>query len=421
MFGDAALTRIEEMVVALMERRDTTEAMFAEVAAAVFAYQWSVNEHLRRYWRGRGWRVDASGISTHNTTLVSIERGWDEHLAFVLDTLQSPSATSSSLPPIPSRWWRNVPGVPTDVFRRVDLRDNNASRLAATFRTSGTTFGERGVHHKTSMRLYDEGAWRFFREMVDLGSTSNVRVAALVHDPAIVGDSSLSYMVALIAREMGAAARYFVGTPPDDQSGVVDAPSFAQWCGASDDPVLVFGTAFALVELFERSTWNIHLPAGSAVIETGGYKGRVRAWSRSELYAAIESRLAVPKHRIASEYSMTELSSQLYSVELCDHRVEPSAAGGAGANEGLDGRVFVAPPWCRVDAVDAETLAPLEPGERGILRFLDLANADSVWAVQTSDLGTVLETGEVVLFGRSPGAIPRGCSLAIEELVTWTR
>ena len=69
------------------------------------------------------------------------------------------------------------------------------------------------------------------------------------------------------------------------------------------------------------------------------------------------------------------------------------------------------------DKVDPETLAPVAPGEVGVLRLDDPANLDSVCAVQTSDLARRVEGG-IALIGRAAGAVPRGCSLAIEEAMS---
>ena len=67
-------------------------------------------------------------------------------------------------------------------------------------------------------------------------------------------------------------------------------------------------------------------------------------------------------------------------------------------------------------AVDPGTLEPLPDGQVGILRHLDLANAGSVIAVQTEDLGIVDGSG-FHLRGRLPGAEPRGCALALADLL----
>jgi hypothetical protein len=102
---------------------------------------------------------------------------------------------------------------------------------------------------------------------------------------------------------------------------------------------------------------------------------------------------------------MTELSSQFYEGTL------PGAA--------LHGEpgVYLPPPWMRVEAVDPVTLAPVPAGEIGIARIIDLANVDSALVVQTEDL--VRERGGgIELFGRRPGAPARGCSLAVEALLS---
>jgi hypothetical protein len=101
---------------------------------------------------------------------------------------------------------------------------------------------------------------------------------------------------------------------------------------------------------------------------------------------------------------MTELSSQLYALE---------------PREGEEDRwIYRAPSWMRVVSCDPESLAPLPIGTRGIARIEDLANVESAWAIQTADEIVVHHDGGVELFGRLPGATPRGCSLAVEELLS---
>jgi hypothetical protein len=68
--------------------------------------------------------------------------------------------------------------------------------------------------------------------------------------------------------------------------------------------------------------------------------------------------------------------------------------------------------------VDPETLEPVDgPGRRGLIRWIDLANVETVSAIQTGDLGVRTDTGGIRLLGRAPGADLRGCSLTAEEIV----
>ena len=71
---------------------------------------------------------------------------------------------------------------------------------------------------------------------------------------------------------------------------------------------------------------------------------------------------------------------------------------------------------------DRETGAPVAPGEIGIARIVDLSNVDSAVAIQTSDRVRVSGGGRrLELLGRAPGATPRGCSIAIDEILSSER
>ena len=120
--------------------------------------------------------------------------------------------------------------------------------------------------------------------------------------------------------------------------------------------------------------------------------------SPEELRKSIAATFALSEAAVVGEYGMTELSSQLY---------EGDAARGARARIVREARGL------RPSAVDASrtvhpaTLAPVAPGELGILRFEDLANVDGALVVQTADQGRVTELG-VELLGRAPGAYRAG-------------
>jgi hypothetical protein len=210
-------------------------------------------------------------------------------------------------------------------------------------------------------------------------------------------------MMGFAVEAWGTAGSGFFADPVAgvDGSRFLDAMREAEDRGA---PVLVMGTAFAWVHWLEsasREGWRVRLPDGSRLMETGGFKGLAREVPRKELYAQMQVRLGLTPDRMVNEYGMTELLSQLYEPVL-------RRAGG--------GRVHQPPPWLRVRALHPATLEPLAPGEPGILAFHDLANLGSVSAILTEDLGWVDGEG-VHLSGRVPGSEPRGCSLAMEELL----
>ena len=63
---------------------------------------------------------------------------------------------------------------------------------------------------------------------------------------------------------------------------------------------------------------------------------------------------------------------------------------------------------------DGAAVTSVEGDAVGLLRLDDCANLDSVCCIQTADLARRVEDGIVVL-GRAPGAVPRGCSLAADQ------
>ncbi len=136
------------------------------------------------------------------------------------------------------------------------------------------------------------------------------------------------------------------------------------------------------------------LAAGSRVMETGGYKGRSRVLSKTDLHAGIGRHLGIAPDHIVCEYGMSELGSQAYGRSV-----------DAGA-----GLVLRFPPWARVRVVSPETGAEVSDGGVGLVRIHDLANVWSAAAVETADLAVRRGDG-LELRGRAGAAEPRGCSL----------
>jgi hypothetical protein len=169
------------------------------------------------------------------------------------------------------------------------------------------------------------------------------------------------------------------------------------------EPIVLFGTAFAFVQLFDAQGDCVLLPAGSVVVETGGFKGRTREVERATLYGMFTERLGVDPSLCFSEYGMSEMTSQFYS------------RGISGVKRG--------PPWARTRIIDPLTGTDATLGSRGLLAHYDLANFNSLMAIKTEDAGYALSEspGEdgFVLVGRAENAELRGCSLTVEEI--WER
>ncbi|HEY0382332.1 MAG TPA: hypothetical protein VGC72_09045 [Candidatus Elarobacter sp.] len=302
----------------------------------------------------------------------------------------------------------DIPAVPAAAFKEARLATFPPHDTAAWFETSGTTRGRGGRHELPTTRLYDAALLASFDRML-LADSARLRYMNLVPDPRERPHSSLGHMMGVVTRERGDGhGGWYVHDDDLDTDAFVRDAARAVAGGVA---VCVATTAFALVALLDALAERgaaLALPAGSRIMETGGFKGRTRVVERAALYAQASARLGVPVEAIVAEYGMTELSSQYYDAPASRARVEP--------------RVKVAPPWLRPIVVGGDGRA-LPHGVVGAIRHVDLANRGSVIAIDTEDLGALVDdpTGSdrpgLVLLGREDGAGLRGCSLDAETLL----
>ena len=274
--------------------------------------------------------------------------------------------------------WAAIPAVPTALFRDLQLTSFPPSNASVVFQTSGTTAGKRGQIRLEDTELYDLSARTHAKRC--LGSMPSVGVSFVPVSP----DSSLGHMCS-----------EFVPNMPNFFSSERGVDSVGGWAAirtmaAEGRPMFIPGTAFALADMLDEQEHPVPMPAGSVVMITGGFKGRRRSVPANVIHSELSR--VFPGAQVVGEYGMSELGSQLWAVPA--------------------GSPFVPPPWMRVLAVDPWSG---EPATRGVLRFFDLANHQTVLAIETADVGVVHADGSVTLEGRLEGATPRGCSLTVEE------
>jgi Acyl-protein synthetase, LuxE len=384
-------TAVDGRIGSVIERiahfiQDPGAGSFEELALAVFAYQYEHIEPYRTLCDGRG-------------------------------------ATPGSVAD-----WRQVPPVPAAAFRRLRLA---AAPEQEVFRSSGTSGGEeaRSVHYHPFPDLYRQTIDAAFpRHCLPGGGAAPVPMLSLVPSREQLPDSSLAFMIDHVLSRFGAPAPE--SAVAIGRRGVEMVPA-RSWAGArqrSGRPALILATSLALaqwLDALERQDLRFRLPAGSAVFETGGYKGRTEEVSPARERRRLEERLGVPANAVVREYGMTELTSQCYTRAL---------AGG-------DPDLFFVPHWVRLRVLDPATLEEAPPGTPGLIAIFDLANLGSAAHLLTEDLGVAEGwgggggpsgeggggqeghavtgkdgTGGFRLLGRAASAELRGCSLVAEEL-----
>lgn len=345
----AALDAEIRAVIEAWHRRGETldDATFDDLALRLFSYQLRCNEPYRRY-------CERLGVTAPQS-------------------------------------WEQIPAVPAAAFKEAVLTTFDPRDAALVFETSGTTRGESGRHYMETSALYDAALLAGFDRFV-LSGGARLRYFNFVPNPAERPHSSLGYMMARVAQLRGEERTgwYLRG---DELLTDAFETDIRAAIGAGRQ-VCIAATAFALVHLLdfmkERAV-RFALPRGSCILQTGGFKGRVRAVERGELYARTTAGFGTDA--IVSEYGMTELTSQYYAWAA---------------------KPYAGPPWLRTRVVGPERTT-LARGRLGALLHVDLANRSSCLAIQTEDLGAQSGDG-LILAGRGREAAPRGCSLDAEEL-----
>lgn len=335
-----------------------TDAQFDALALRLFAYQYGANPAYRSFCQRRG-----ATVRTVKT-------------------------------------WSDIPAVPIDAFKAMELRCEPPVPGERVFMTSGTTRADtRGKHFHPRLDVYDLSMTRNFAVRVMQG-VPRLPMGILFPDEIAMPNSSLAHYLALAKSEFGTPdSRYFMSPQGIDLAGLWQRLEQAEREG---EPYALLGASYSFVHLIDalRSEGrSFRLPPGSLLFDTGGYKGQSRELPLDAFYAALSELLGVPRARCINMYGMTELSTQFYDN---GNATVPSVKSG--------------PHWIRSRLVDPATGQTVPAGERGILAHCDLGNFNSVSTILTEDVGEPADGG-FLLLGRAEGAQAKGCSLAVEEFI----
>lgn len=300
--------------------------------------------------------------------------------------------------------WRDIPAVPINGFKDLTLSCVPPEHCERVFMTSGTTRGDvKGRHYHPQLQVYDLSMTLNFRRRFMAGQ-GRMRMGLLFPDEQLMPNSSLAHYLALALREFGTPeSRYYLG--PEGLQVDALCATLAQ-VQASGEPLALLGASYSFVHLMDALQargLSFQLPAGSRLLDTGGFKGQSREMDMDEFYAALSTAFGVPRRQCINMYGMTELSTQFYD----DGNAQlPAVKSG--------------PHWIRTRVLDPLSGQEMPAGERGILAHTDLGNFNSVTTILTEDVGVAVDSG-FLLLGRAQGAQAKGCSLAVDEFLKAAR
>ncbi len=202
-------------------------------------------------------------------------------------------------------------------------------------------------------------------------------------------ERSGSSLIAMASDFIGRSAYKESGFFLDDTAALIEE---IRRCQQDRVPLVLLGVSYALWDLALQFPSDLSLD-GQIVMETGGMKGRKEEIIREDLHRILQKAFGVKY--IHSEYGMTELSSQAYSMG--GGRFLPSSTMQVRAREVND------------------PLTLQQYGKTGVLNVIDLANVHTCSFIATDDLCKVYPDGSFELLGRLDNSDIRGCNLMVAD------
>lgn len=274
---------------------------------------------------------------------------------------------------------QQIPFLPIQFFKSHKVVCSH-DKIQETFTSSGTTGMITSKHLVTNVSLYEESYRQGFSQFY--GNINDYVFLALLPSYLEREGSSLIYMVKdLIARSKHDASGFYLHNHDELISKLIKLDRAGQ-------NVILIGVTFALLDLIEKQQFQLK---HTIIMETGGMKGRRKEMIREELHEQLCKGFGVSA--IHSEYGMTELLSQAYSL-----------------GEGI----FECPSWIHIlvrDTEDALTYVP--NGKTGGINVIDLANINSCSFIATQDLGKKYPNSSFEVLGRFDNSDIRGCNLMV--------
>lgn len=274
---------------------------------------------------------------------------------------------------------QQIPFLPIQFFKSHEVI-SSSNTIQETFTSSGTTGMITSKHLVTDVSLYEESYRNAFSEFY--GTIEDYTVLALLPSYLEREGSSLIYMINdLIELSNNQNSGFYLNNYDELISKLIELDNSGQ-------NVILIGVTYALLDLIEMQNFQLK---NTIIMETGGMKGKRKEMIREELHEILCNGFGVSS--IHSEYGMTELLSQAYS---------------------LGNGIFECPNWMLIHIRDTEdALTYVENGKTGGINVIDLANINSCSFIATQDLGKKYPNNSFEVLGRFDNSDIRGCNLMV--------
>ena len=274
---------------------------------------------------------------------------------------------------------QQIPFLPIQFFKNHNVV-SNTDEIQEIFTSSGTTGMITSKHLVTDVSLYEQSYRNAFSEFY--GNIEDYAILALLPSYLERSGSSLIYMVKdLIELSNNEHSGFYLHNYDELIAKLIELDNAGQ-------NILLIGVTYALLDLVEKQKFQLK---NTIIMETGGMKGKRKELIREELHEILCDGFGVSS--IHSEYGMTELLSQAYS---------------------LGNGIFECPAWMQILIRDTEdALTYVNNGKTGGINVIDLANINSCSFIATQDLGKKYPNNSFEVLGRFDNSDIRGCNLMV--------
>ena len=275
--------------------------------------------------------------------------------------------------------YTQIPFLPIEFFKNHKIIAPQAF-AEVVFTSSGTTGMQTSQHFVQEVTLYEKSYLKGFKKFY--GQVNETCFLALLPNYLEREGSSLIYMVKdLIEKTKHPKSGFFLYNHQELYETLSSLKK-------TNQKTVLIGVTYALLDFIEN--YNLNFP-NLVVMETGGMKGKRKEMIREELHQVLCDGFGIT--HVHSEYGMTELLSQAYSLG--------------------DG-IFNCVPWMKVLIRDTnDPLSLLEGEKAGGINVIDLANINSCSFIATQDLGKIYPNGSFEVLGRFDQSDVRGCNLMV--------
>ena len=273
-----------------------------------------------------------------------------------------------------------IPFLPIQFYKTHKIVSSK-KKIEKIFFSSGTTKNNLSKHYIVDIKFYEDCFNKIFIE--NYGEPSQYNIIALLPTYLENKNSSLVYMVNnLIEKSENIHSGFYLNNYKELKEKLL-------YLEKGNKKTILFGVSYALLNLINYHKFNLN---NTIIIETGGMKGVKKELIKTELHEKLKDGFGV--NNINSEYGMTELMSQAYSIK---------------------NQKFQCPPWMKIYIREKEDpMKIMTNNKSGGINIIDLANYNSCSFIATDDLGRVDKEGYFEILGRLDYSDQRGCNLLVE-------